>query len=84
MFRYRLHSPDGDDLGEATYAERIKIGEELHFGGRKRFHVLDVVIFEEGETNGDSSSSANGTTSSTRKRWPAPRWISSPGRITTA
>ena len=20
MFRYRLHSPDGDDLGEATYA----------------------------------------------------------------
>ena len=24
MFRYRLHSPDGDDLGEATYAMQIK------------------------------------------------------------
>jgi len=22
VFRYRLHSPDGDDLGEATYAQR--------------------------------------------------------------
>ena len=21
MFRYRLRSPDGDDLGEATYAQ---------------------------------------------------------------
>jgi len=21
MFRYRLHSPDGDDLGEATYPQ---------------------------------------------------------------
>lgn len=26
MFRYRLHSPDGDDLGEATYAVMIKPG----------------------------------------------------------
>ena len=25
MFRYRLHSPDGDDLGEATYAMMITI-----------------------------------------------------------
>ena len=24
MFRYRLHSPDGDDIGEATYAMMIK------------------------------------------------------------
>ena len=30
MFRYRLHSPDGDDLGEATYAMMIKPGEEIH------------------------------------------------------
>jgi hypothetical protein len=29
MFRYRLHSPDGDDLGEATYAQMIKPGEEI-------------------------------------------------------
>ena len=34
MFRYRLHSPDGDDPGEATYAMMIKPGEEIH--GRQR------------------------------------------------
>jgi hypothetical protein len=32
VFRYRLHSPDGDDLGEATYAVMIKLGEEIHLG----------------------------------------------------
>jgi hypothetical protein len=36
VFKYRLHSPDGDDLGEATYAMQIKPGEEiLHEGGRR-------------------------------------------------
>ena len=29
MFRYRLHSPDWDDLGEAVYAVMIKSGEEI-------------------------------------------------------
>jgi len=33
VFRYRLHSPDGDDLGEATYAVMIKPGEEIHGNG---------------------------------------------------
>ena len=47
MFRYRLHSPDGDDLGEATYAQMIKPGEEIHLGAGQRFRVLDVVPFEE-------------------------------------
>jgi len=32
VFRYRLHSPDGDDLGDATYAVMIKSGEEIHLG----------------------------------------------------
>jgi hypothetical protein len=32
MFTYRLHSPDGDDLGEATYAAMIHVGE----GGHRR------------------------------------------------
>ena len=27
MFMYRLHSPEGDDLGEATYAQVIQPGE---------------------------------------------------------
>jgi len=36
MFRYRLHSPDGDDLGEATYAVMIKPGEEIIAGSNER------------------------------------------------
>ena len=47
MFRYRLHSPDGDDLGEASYAVMIKPGEEILVGNGRRFRVLDVVAFEE-------------------------------------
>jgi len=47
MFRYRLHSPDGDDLGEATYAQMINPGDEIHLGAGRRFRVLDVVPFED-------------------------------------
>jgi hypothetical protein len=49
VFRYRLHSPDGDDLGEATYAVMIKPGEEILFGNGRRFRVLDVVPFGEAD-----------------------------------
>jgi hypothetical protein len=49
MFRYRLHSPDGDDLGEATYAMMIKPREEIHLGAGQRFRVLDVVPCDEEE-----------------------------------
>jgi hypothetical protein len=47
MFRYRLHSPDEDDLGEATYAMMIKPGEEIHLGSGQRFRVVAVVPFDE-------------------------------------
>ena len=47
MFRYRLHSPDRDDLGEATCAMLIKPGEEIHGNGGERLHVIAVVPFEE-------------------------------------
>ena len=47
MFRYRLHSPDGDDLGEATYAMMIKPGEAILFGNGLRLRVVDVVPFDE-------------------------------------
>ena len=47
MFRYRLHAPDGVDLGDATYAGMIKPGEEIIAGDNQRFRVLDVVPFEE-------------------------------------
>lgn len=47
MSRYRLHSPEGDDLGEATYAMRIKPGEEIHVNGGERMRALAVVLFDE-------------------------------------
>ena len=47
MFRYRLHSPDGDDLGEATYAQMIKPGEEIIGEGTQWYRVVDVVPFDE-------------------------------------
>jgi hypothetical protein len=46
VFRYRLHSPDGDDLGEATYAMMIHAGEEIIAGSNQRFRVVDVVPFD--------------------------------------
>jgi hypothetical protein len=47
MFRYTLHLEDGSDAGEATYAQMIKLGEEIHLGAGQRFRVLDVVPFED-------------------------------------
>jgi hypothetical protein len=47
MFCYRLHSPDGDGLGEATYAMMIHAGEEIHGSDGDRLRVLDVVVFGE-------------------------------------
>lgn len=47
MFRYGLHSPDGDDLGEATYAVLIRPGDEILVGNGRRFRVLGVVAFED-------------------------------------
>ena len=47
MFRYRLHSRDGDDLGEATYAVIIQPDEEILVGNGRRFRVLDVVPLDE-------------------------------------
>ena len=47
MFRYRLYSADGDDLGEATCAQMIHPGEEIIAGANEHFRVLDVAPFEE-------------------------------------
>ena len=50
MFRYRLHLADGSDAGEATYAVLIHPGEEIIGDKNQRFRVLDVVPFEEEES----------------------------------
>jgi hypothetical protein len=46
VFRYRLHSPDGDDLGQAAYAMMIHVGEEIIADKNRRFRVIDVMPFE--------------------------------------
>jgi hypothetical protein len=52
VFRYRLHASDGDDLGEATYAQMTHPDEEIIANGNKRFRVVDVVPFEEADELG--------------------------------
>jgi hypothetical protein len=46
VFKYRLHTADGDDLGETAYAVPIKPGEVIHYGSGQ-FRVLAVVPFDE-------------------------------------
>ncbi len=48
MFRYRLHSPVGDGLGEATYGVMIKPGN-IDGNGGQPLRVLAVVRFDEGD-----------------------------------
>jgi hypothetical protein len=47
MLRYKLHLADGTDAGEATYAQMIHIGDEIHLGAGHRFRVIDVVPIED-------------------------------------
>jgi hypothetical protein len=47
MFRYRLYLEDGSDAGEATYAQMIHLGDEIHIGAGQRFRILDVVPVDE-------------------------------------
>jgi hypothetical protein len=46
VFKYKLHTADCDDLGEATYAVMLQPGEEIHLGAN-RFRVVDLVPFRE-------------------------------------
>jgi hypothetical protein len=46
MFRYRLHTSGGDDLGDATYAVPIRPGDEIHVAGGERLRVVAVLPFE--------------------------------------
>ncbi len=43
MFRYRLYTPDGDEIGEAAYAMMIQPGEEVLFDGVAAMQSREVV-----------------------------------------
>jgi hypothetical protein len=47
VFRYRLYTADGDEVGEATYAVMIKPGEVVYLGDGQELRVLDVLPVEE-------------------------------------
>jgi hypothetical protein len=47
MFRYKLRTPIGDDIGEATHRFLLEPGEVLTIGDNQRFRVLDVTPIEE-------------------------------------
>jgi hypothetical protein len=49
VFTYRLQSPDGDDLGEATYAVPLEPGEEILLGTGRPVRVVDVIPFDEAD-----------------------------------
>ena len=47
MFSYKLYTADGDEIGEASYIEMIRPGEEILYGNGRRYRVLDVAPFAE-------------------------------------
>jgi hypothetical protein len=42
-----LHLDDGSDVGEATYAQMIQPGDEIHLGAGQGYRVVDLVPFDE-------------------------------------
>jgi hypothetical protein len=46
-YKYRLLSADGDDFGEATYAELVHPDQEILAGKSQCFRVVDVFPFDE-------------------------------------
>lgn len=46
MFKYKLQTPLGEDIGEATYRFLLEPGEELTLG-KQRLRVVDVVPLQE-------------------------------------
>ena len=45
MFRYRIHTALGEEIGEATHGFLLEPGEELRIG-RRRVRVVKVVPVE--------------------------------------
>ena len=42
MFRYKLYLEDGTEIGEAVYAQYVKVGETIWAAGASKFRVLDL------------------------------------------
>jgi hypothetical protein len=45
VFRYRLYSTDGDDLGETAYSVPIHVGDLIHYNGPAPYLVIDTLVF---------------------------------------
>ena len=49
LYRYKLHTRDGDDAGEAEYAVWITPGELIYANDGSKLRVVDVVPVLEAE-----------------------------------
>ena len=55
MFKYRLQTPLGEDIGEATYGFLLEPGEELTIGkNNQRLRIIKVVPVQEPESDLDA------------------------------
>jgi hypothetical protein len=71
MFTCRLHLEDGSDVGEASYPSMVKVGEELFFGGGRRFRVLDVVPIDDEDAKYVGLLRGRGGVAHAPRRWEA-------------
>ena len=46
MFKYRLHTPLGEEIGEVSYRFLLEPGEEL-IVGNSQLRVVDVTLVED-------------------------------------
>lgn len=49
MFAYRIYDEDGNELGEAVYAQRIAAGETVWLSGAREVRVVNVIDTPEAE-----------------------------------
>lgn len=49
MFTYRIYDEDGEELGEAVYAQQVKPGETIWLSGARQVRVTGVVEAPETE-----------------------------------
>jgi hypothetical protein len=68
LFAYRLHSPDGDDLGEATYTQMIYVDAQRRRSGSATTKFRALFASSAGLTKGGGAASV----APPLKKW---RWL---------
>ena len=79
MFTYRLHTPLGEEIGEATHRFLIEPGEVLTVGDNQRFRVIEATDAQKIQSDSGGKPiqcgfSAGGLTDQTRMRRSPAAW----------